>query len=94
MSSPNQRTMLIINNYSASRIDYAEVPTTSFQLETLDTPPGTPLSSRSLPVNFMAPSLSKMKSEPSRRRTYKQLEECEMTEMKTKLRNKERKGER
>ena len=85
----------IINNYSAGRIDYTEVPTTSFQLETIDTPPDTHLSSRSLPVSLLAPSLSKMmKSEPSRRRTYKQLEEYEMKEMKAKLRNKERKGER
>jgi hypothetical protein len=89
-----QEQCCIINNYSAGCIDYTEVPPTSLQVETIDTPPGTPLSSFSLPVSLLAPSLSKlMKTETARRRPYKPVEDCEMMDMQTKLRNKERKGE-
>ena len=85
----------LINNYSAVRIDYTEVPPTSLQVENIDTPAGTLLSSSSLPVSFLAPKLSKlMKTEPARRRPYKPAEDYEMTDMQTKLRNKKRKGER
>jgi hypothetical protein len=84
----------IINNYSAGRIDYTEVPPTSLQIETIDTTPGTPLPSRSLPVSFLAPGLSRlMKSETARRRPYNHAGDCVMTDMQTKPRNKERKGE-
>jgi len=85
----------IVHNFTVDHINYKEVPPTSLQVETIDTPPGTPLSSCSLPVSLLAPSLSKlMKTETARRRPYKPIEDCEMMDMETKPRNKERKGER
>ena len=85
----------IVNNFSADRIQYTEVSPTPLQAESLNTPPGTPTSSRSLPLSLLTPKLSKLtKLETTRRRPYKLVEELEMTDINVKPRNKERKGER
>jgi hypothetical protein len=85
----------VVNNFSADRIHYTEVPPSPLQVESLDTPPGTPISSRSLPVSLVAPNLSKfMIPEATRRRPYKLMEDLELSDLKVKPKNKERKGER
>lgn len=85
----------IVNNFSADRIQYTEVSPTPLQAESLTTPPGTTISSRSLPLSLLTPKLSKLtKPETTRRRPYKLVEELEMTDINVKPRTKERKGER
>ena len=80
----------IVNNFSPDLKNYTEVLPKSLQVETIDTPLGTPISSRSLPFSLLAPSLSKLiKTETARRRPHKSIEDCEMKEMQSKPRNKE-----
>jgi len=84
----------IVNNFSADRINYTEVPQSPLQVESLDTPPGTPFSTRSLPVSLVAPNISKFViQEATRIRPYKLMEDLELTEM-VRPKTKERKGER
>jgi hypothetical protein len=76
-----------VNNYTADRISYTGIPSTPFQAESLDTPPGTPTSARSLTISLITPDLSKLvKPDKIRKRPYKLVEDLQMT--------KERKGER
>jgi hypothetical protein len=73
------RERCIINNFSAERINYTEVPPTP-----LDSPPSSPVSARSLSVSWITPA----------RRPHKPMEALEMINIKTKSKAKERKGER
>jgi hypothetical protein len=85
----------VVNNFSADRIHYSEVRPSPLQVESLDTPPGTPIPSRSLPVSLLAPNPSKfMIPEATRRRPYKLMEDLELSYLKVKPKNKERKDER
>jgi hypothetical protein len=64
------------------------------QAESLDTPPGTPASARSLPISLITTNLSKLvKPETTRRRPYKLVENLGMTDISVKPKTKERKGE-
>jgi hypothetical protein len=78
----------VINNFSADRINYTEVPEAQ-------TPPGSPSSVRSLPLSLTTPSPTRItRSEAARKRAIKQLEDFEMADLPIKQREKERKGER
>ena len=68
----------IINNFSAERINYTEVPPTS-----LESPPSSPVSARSLPISWI---------NPARRRPQKPVEYLQLFEI-AKTNAKERKGE-
>jgi len=72
------RERCISNNFSAERINYTEVPPTS-----LETPPSSPVSARSLPVSWI---------NPARRRPQKPVEYLQLFEI-AKTNAKERKGE-
>jgi hypothetical protein len=81
----------IVNNFSADRISYTEVPS----IEPLKSPPGSPKSAHSLPVSFKTYNVSKqLDPEPTRRRSLKLFESLEMDDLKAKPKLRERKGER
>jgi len=67
-----------MNNFSAECINYTEVPQTS-----LDSPPSSPVSARSLAISWI---------NPARRRPQKPMEALEMVDI-AKAKAKERKGE-
>ena len=77
----------IITNINADRVSYHEVP---------QTPPLTPLSSRSLPLSIQEPPQSRQREMISRRRSPSRVSETwELTEFQTqKSKMKERNGER
>jgi hypothetical protein len=78
----------VTNNFNADRISYTEVPP-------LQTPPGSPVSVRSLPLSSTAPNPDRVtRSEAARKRSIKQTEDLELAVLPIKQRNKERKGER
>jgi hypothetical protein len=76
----------IINNFNADRINYAEVLPSPRQIESLGTPPDTPLSAQSLLVSLVV-----VKLEQTRRRPYELMEDLEMVDLQTKPKTKERK---
>jgi hypothetical protein len=67
-----------MNNFNADRINYAEVPPTPRQVESLGTP-DTPISVQSLPVSLVV-----ARPEPTRRCLYKLMEELEIVDIQAK----------